>query len=198
MSNFKIDNNKLDQLINNMSSSSSGKAFSSPSSRDVSEFEKNMNKNEQSEEKKQEQNQNPFESIFKNSFFSENKVQETQPVLQKTDIDFELTDKLVDRILVSDTQGASEIRIQLSDSILKDTEITLKRLQDGTLEIKLNSSNYNSTQSLVSQQFELKSRLEKIENCNVTVEVNADNQEQGNDANKKSKGLFDLYNQEEN
>lgn len=196
MSNFKVDNNKLDQLINNMSSS--GKASSSPSSRDVSEFEKNMNRNEQNEEKDQAQSQNPFESIFKNSFFSENKVQETQPVLQNTDIDFELTDKLVDRILVSDTQGAGEVRIQLSDSILKYTEITLTRLQDGSLEIKLNSSDYNSTQSLVSQQFELKSRLEKIENCNVTVEVNADNQEEGNDANQKSRGLFDLYNQEEN
>lgn len=196
MSNFKIDNNRLEQLMDN--SGKSVKAHSAPSSRDVAEFEKNLERKEQDSDKRQEQNQNPFESIFKNSFFSENKVQETQPVLQKTDIDFELTDKLVDRILVSDTQGASEIRIQLSDSILKDTEITLKRLQDGTLEIKLNSNDYNSTQSLVSQQFELKSRLEKIENCNVTVEVNADNQEQGNDANKKSKGLFDLYNQEEN
>ena len=180
-------------------SGKSEKAHSAPSSRDVAEFEKNLERKEQDNDKGQEQNQNPFESIFKNSFFSENKVQETQPVLQKTDIDFELTDKLVDRILVSDSKtGESEVHIQLGDDILKDTEITLKRLQDGTLEIKLNSSNYNSTQTLVSQQFELKSRLEKIENCNVTVEVNADNQEQGNDANKKSTGLFDLYNQEEN
>lgn len=197
MSNFKIDNNRLEQLMDN--SGKSVKAHSAPSSRDVAEFEKNLERKEQDSDKRQEQNQNPFESIFKNSFFSENKIQETQPVLQKTDIDFELTDKLVDRILVSDSKtGESEVRIQLGDDILKDTEITLKRLQDGTLEIKLNSSNYNSTQSLVSQQFELKSRLEKIENCTVTVEVNSENQEQGNDANKKSKGLFDLYNQEEN
>lgn len=173
------------------------KAHSAPSSRDVAEFEKNLERKEQDSDKGQEQNQNPFESIFKNSFFSENKVMETQPVLQNTDIDFELTDKLVDRILVSDTQGTNEVRIQLSDSILKDTEITLKRLQDGSLEIKLNSTNYNSTQSLVAQQFELKSRLEKIENCTVTVEVNADSQEQGNDTNQKSRGLFDFYNNEE-
>lgn len=195
MSNFKIDNNRLEQLMNN--SGKFEKAHSAPSSRDVAEFEKNLERKEQDSDKGQEQNQNPFESIFKNSFFSENKVMETQPVLQNTDIDFELTDKLVDRILVSDTQGTNEVRIQLSDSILKDTEITLKRLQDGSLEIKLNSTNYNSTQSLVAQQFELKSRLEKIENCTVTVEVNADSQEQGNDTNQKSRGLFDFYNNEE-
>lgn len=194
MSNFKIDNNRLDQLIN---SGNSGKTCSSPSSRDVSEFEKNMDRKEDNDNDKQNESQNPFESIFKNSFFSEKSVQETQ-ALANTDMDFELTDKLVDRILVSDKQGENEVRIQLSDDVLKDTEITLKRLSDGSLEIKLNSSNYNSTQSLVAQQFELKSRLERIENCTVTVEVNTENQEQGNDANQKSRGLFDLYNQEEN
>lgn len=197
MSNLKIDNNRLEQIINK--NENSGKASSAPSSDDISEFEKSMYKNEEKDNGRQEQNQNPFESIFKNSFFSENNVQETQQVMQNTDIDFELADKLIDRILVSDTKaGESEVRIQLGNDILKDTEISLKRLADGSLEIKLNSSNYNSTQSLVAQQFELKSRLEKIENCNVTVEVNADTQQEGNDANQKSKGLFDLYNQEEN
>lgn len=196
MSNFKIDNNRLDQLINN--TGNSGKPCSSPSSRDVSEFEKNMERKEENDNDKQNDSQNPFESIFKNSFFSEKSVQETQAAAN-TDMDFELTDKLVDRILVSDSKaGESEVRIQLGDDILKDTEISIKRLQDGSLEIKLNSNNYNSTQTLVSQQFELKSRLEKMENCNVTVEVNTENQEQGNDANQKSRGLFDLYNQEEN
>ena len=157
-----------------------------------------MERNEEKDNDKQEQSQNPFESIFKNSFFSENKVQETQN-LANTDMDFELTDKLVDRILVSDAKaGESEVRLQLGDTILKDTETSIKRLLDGSLEIKLNSSNYNSAQTLVSQQFELKSRLEKLENCTVTVEVNTENQEQGNDANQKSRGLFDLYNQEEN
>ncbi len=191
----KVDSNRLDQLIN--SSGNSGKTFSSPSSRDVSEFEKNMEKKENNENDRQEKNQNPFESIFKNSFFSESKVQETQ-ILTKTDMDFELTDKLVDRILVSDAKaGESEVRLQLSDNILKDTEISIKRLLDGSLEIKLNSGNYNSAQTLVSQQFELKSRLEKMENCTVTVEVNTENQEQGNDANQKSRGLFDFYNQEQ-
>lgn len=194
MSNFKIDNNRLDQLIN---SGNSGKTCSSPSSRDVSEFEKNMDRKEDNDNDKQNESQNPFESIFKNSFFSEKSVQETQ-ALANTDMDFELTDKLVDRILVSDKQGENEVRIQLSDDVLKDTEITLKRLSDGSLEIKLNSNNYNSTQTLVSQQFELKSRLEKMENCTVTVEVNADNQEEGNDTNKQSRGYFDFYNQEEN
>lgn len=195
MSNFKVDNNRLDQLIS--SSGNSGKTHFSPSSRDVSEFEKNMEKKENNENDKQEENQNPFESIFKNSFFSENKVQETQ-ILTKTDMDFELTDKLVDRILVSDAKaGESEVRLQLGDNILKDTEISIKRLLDGSLEIKLNSNNYNSTQTLISQQFELKSRLEKLENCTVTVEVNTENQEQGNDANKQSRGLFDLYNNDE-
>lgn len=196
MSNFKIDNNRLDQLINN--TGNNRQTSSSPSSRDVSEFERNMGRKEENDNDKQNESQNPFESIFKNSFFSEKSVQETQ-ALANTDMDFELTDKLVDRILVSDTKaGESEVRIQLGDDILKDTEISIKRLQDGSLEIKLNSNNYNSTQTLVSQQFELKSRLEKMENCNVTVEVNTENQEQGNDTNKQSRGLFDFHNQEEN
>lgn len=196
MSNFKIDNNRLDQLINN--TGNNGKTFSSPSSRDVSEFERNMGRKEDNDNDKHNESQNPFESIFKNSFFTENTVQETQNIAN-ADMDFELTDKLVDRILVSDTKaGESEVRIQLGDDILKDTEISIKRLQDGSLEIKLNSNNYNSTQTLVSQQFELKSRLEKMENCNVTVEVNTENQEQGNDTNKQSRGLFDFHNQEEN
>jgi hypothetical protein len=57
MSNFKVDSNRLDQLIN--SSGNSGKTFSSPSSRDVSEFEKNMEKKENNENDRQEKNQ-PF------------------------------------------------------------------------------------------------------------------------------------------
>lgn len=195
MSNIKFDTDRLNQIIQNSEHGTS----SSPSADDVTFFEKEIqndaNSNRQSSDDDSSGNTgsgSPFEGIFQNPF----SVVKEQPKVTETasqqNFDTEITDKMIERILVSEPKdGDREIRIKLNDSILKDTEIHLKRLNDGSLQISLNSNNANSLQTLVAQQFELKARLEQIEKASVSVEVNTESQ--NNDTDQQSRGLYDLY-----
>ncbi len=98
-------------------------------------------------------------------------------------------DSLVQRILVSTPEsGGHEVRISLSDSVLRGTEIVLQRGPDGMLLVSLNTTDAASFQTLVSAQDELKRALESRESGNVRVDVRRDG-ENGNDAERKSRGL---------
>lgn len=195
MSNIKFDTDRLNQIIQN---SEPGTA-SAPSADDISFFEKEIQNNPNSARQNSEDDSSsntgsssPFEGIFQNPFAvikDQPKITETAP---QQNTDAEITEKMIERILVSDPKdGDQEIRIKLNESILKDTEIHIKRLNDGSLQISLNSNNANSLQTLVAQQYELKTRLEQIENASVSVEVNTESQD--NDTEQQSRGLYDLY-----
>ena len=102
---------------------------------------------------------------------------------------------LVDRILVSQAQnGSQEVRIRLGGTVLNDTEITLFRNSEGLLVVQMECSSQSSFQTLVASQLDLQTRLELFENKSVHVSV--DIQQDGNDAQKRSKGYFELDEQQ--
>lgn len=203
MSNMKLDNTRLDKIIDR--SETARTETGNPTEKDISLFEREMKthgekQNSHEQEQKQEQNNDgsqsapssAFESIFSMAFSSvkESGIQEITAPIPKPN---ELTENLVERILVSDPKSADqEVRIKLNESVLPDTEIRIIRHNDGSLHIQLNSENANSFQTLAAQQFELKTRLERIENSPIIVEVNSRNREES-DRNRRSRGLFDPY-----
>lgn len=81
-----------------------------------------------------------------------------------------LAEKLVERILVSEPSGGSEIRLMLGKDVLPGTEIRLQRGSDGLLSVLVTADNAASFQTLVGAQESLKARLESFER-NVRVEV---------------------------
>ena len=102
---------------------------------------------------------------------------------------------LVDRILVSQAQnGSQEVRITLGGTVLNGTEITLFRNSEGLLVVQMNCTNQSSFQTLVASQLDLRTRLEDFENN--TVHVSVDIRQDGNDAQKRSKGYFELDEQQ--
>lgn len=198
---MKLDNARIDKIIGR--SETARTETGNPTEKDISLFEREM-KTHGEKQDSQEQERNPngdgsqsapssaFESIFSMAFSSvkDTGIQEIAAPIPKTD---ELTDTLVERILVSDPKSADqEVRIKLNESVLQDTEIRITRHNDGSLHIQLNSENANSFQTLAAQQFELKTRLERIESVPISVEVNSRHREE-NDRNRRSRGLFDPY-----
>ena len=99
-------------------------------------------------------------------------------------------DRLVERILVSAEDGRQEVRLTLSDRILPGTEIILSRTPEGMLSVALHCTDASSFQTLVASQFDLKKRLEEHEMA--SVEVSVDIQQEGGDADRRSRGYFAL------
>lgn len=199
MSNIKFDTDRLNQIIQN---TENAKSQGEPAAKDVSYFEKELReKDGGSQDSRQNDDDDsgtapknsPFDGIFQNPFSMVKESAKTAEVQTAPPAENDITEKMVEQILLSDPKdGEQEIRIRLSDAILKDTEIQLKRLNDGSLQILLTSGNASSVQTLVAQQFELKKRLEQIENTAVSVEVSTQDQDR-NDTQQESRGLFDLY-----
>ncbi len=99
-------------------------------------------------------------------------------------------DRLVERILVSAEDGRQEVRLTLSDRILPGTEIILARTPEGMLSVTLHCTDSSSFQTLVASQLDLKKRLEAHEMA--AVEVSVDIQQEGGDADRRSRGYFAL------
>ena len=99
-------------------------------------------------------------------------------------------DRLVERILVSAEEGRQEVRLTLSDRILPGTEIILSRTPEGMLSVSLHCTDASSFQTLVASQFDLRQRLEAHEMA--AVEVSVDIQQEGGDADRRSRGYFAL------
>lgn len=105
----------------------------------------------------------------------------------------ELVDDLVQRILVSDPASGdpAEIRLQLSESVLRDTEIRLQRGPDGLLSVLLETGNAASMQTLVAARQSLSEQLEKHGPVTVRVSETNESGQGDNDANRRSQGLVD-------
>ena len=105
----------------------------------------------------------------------------------------ELVDKLVDRILVSEPKAGNqaEVRIQLNDTALRDTEIILNRGADGLLSVRLVTDNASSMQTLVAAQQSLKEQLEKHGPAAVQVQSPGESRSGDNDSNRRSQGMVD-------
>ena len=105
----------------------------------------------------------------------------------------ELVEDLVRRILVSDPKagGPSEIRLQLNDAILPDTQIMMSRGPDGLLCVLLETGNASSMRTLVSAQQSLREQLEQHGPVNVRVNRMQESGQSDNDAHRRSQGLVE-------
>lgn len=196
MSNFKLDNMRLDTIIEQEEIRK--KNSYSPTSNDIEHFQKQLNNNELDEKTKHtnntehenplEQNNNTLPSFTFEKFFSITKSPELKmPILQDT----EMQEKLIESILVSQpNEKGQEIRIKLNADILLDTEIRLIKHLDGKLSIEMFTQNANSFQTLVTNQFKLKERLEQLNKHDISININNYTQNE-NDTNQQSRGYID-------
>ena len=107
----------------------------------------------------------------------------------------EALESLVDRILVSSAEcGCAEVRLTISDRVLRGTEIIIKRNMNGQLVVSLHCTSEASFQTLVATQADLTARLEDFENRSVQVSVDID-RERG-DADRRSRGYIEQDQQE--
>lgn len=85
-----------------------------------------------------------------------------------------LSDSLISRILVSDKNlnGAEEVRLLLNDnSILRHTEISIKRDLNGLLFVTISTLDNNSYKKLLETKAILEKSLNKIEKNTVRVDI---------------------------
>jgi len=133
---------------------------------------------------------NPLEAFFASRMEAPAPVSATPPPASP---DMELAGKLVERILVATpSEGGAEVRISLGDGALRGTEIQLVRGTDGLLTVNLQADNASAFQTLVAARDELQFRLEQQGEKDVRVSVDTQADQQGNDANRRSRG-YDQY-----
>jgi Type III secretion protein (HpaP). len=134
----------------------------------------------------------PSASSLLSSLFEGKMSPVTAPAPAVSNLD-DLVDDLVQRILVSDPKSGSpaEIRLQINDAVLPDTEIILQRGPDGLLSVLLTSGNASSLQTLISAQQILAEQLERHGPANVRVASTEESRQGDNDANRRSQGLMD-------
>ncbi len=103
----------------------------------------------------------------------------TAPVANHDRIE-QLADRLAERILVSDRSHTtdSEVRIQLRESVLPGTEITLRHDQ-GQLVVSFNVTQADTASLLMPQTDDLQRALTQKLNESVRIEVNVSSQESG-------------------
>jgi len=103
---------------------------------------------------------------------------------------------LVDRILTSSTEtgGAQEVRLQVSQDLLPDTEIRLSRGLDGLLSVTLVTGRPESFQTLVAAQDSLRTALSGLEEKEVRLTVTGAGTGAGEDgsAERRSRGYDPL------
>lgn len=106
----------------------------------------------------------------------------------------EALETLVSRILVSRPEsGKTEVRLQIQDAVLKNTEITLARDAGGQLTVRIHTNDAAAFQTIVSARAELEARLSGRETLPVLVELQKETDREENDARRESRGrgLFD-------
>ena len=100
--------------------------------------------------------------------------------------------ELVTRILVNTPErGATEVRMTLQDNVLKGTEISIVRGNDGLLTVRLVTDNPASFQTLVAARYDLQAILQQQEGRPVSVVMLDETEREKNDSRRRSKGLYD-------
>ncbi len=131
-----------------------------------------------------------------------NQLQGSAPATATQGLDnsanLEATAKLAESILVSQPNAENqEVRIKVSQDILQQTEIIIARLEQGGLQVTLVTDNERSWQTLVQGQHELREMLAKDESdVKVKVQTTEESQAESNDQQKRSRGLNDLQENE--
>ena len=101
--------------------------------------------------------------------------------------------ELVTRILVNTPEsGKTEVRLTLQDNVLRGTEISIARDNDGLLTVRIVTDNAASFQTLVATRNDLQAILQQQEGrIIVNVEMLDDSDSEQNDSRRRSKGLYD-------
>ena len=101
--------------------------------------------------------------------------------------------ELVSRILVNTPEsGKAEVRLTLQDNVLRGTEISIARDNDGLLTVRIVTDNAASFQTLVATRNDLQAILQQQEGrIIVNVEMLDDSDSEQNDSRRRSKGLYD-------
>ena len=155
MSNTKIDNLRLNQIIEQ----DYKKQSLSVHSQDIDSFEKELTQNKENNDQLLQTSQEKSSLYSLTSFFT-NTIQnkDTTKVLENNDV--EIQEKLLNQILISQPNAKEqEIRLQLKQDILANTEIRLIKNNYGNLTIQISTSNQNSFQTLIANQFRLKRKI---------------------------------------
>ncbi len=111
------------------------------------------------------------------------------------EIDTDTLNKLVDSILVASSENKNEVRINIKNDILSDTQIIL-RLETGKLFVEMQTSNNDSAMLLHQNVDALTTRLQaSCKNTEIGVNIvelgkNADNQQGDNQGDQRSRGNF--------
>lgn len=110
----------------------------------------------------------------------------------------ELAQNLTSRILVGETNGIAEVRIQLNDAILPGTEVRIAE-RDGKLVAEFIISNADSANFLNQRQDDLAARLSKVLQKDVEVITIQDSGTGNNegDPNRRSSQEYQRENDEE-
>ena len=101
--------------------------------------------------------------------------------------------ELVSRILVNTPEsGKAEVRLTLQDNVLRGTEISIARDNDGLLTVRIVTDNATSFQTLVASRNDLQAILQQQEGrIIVNVEMLDESDSEQNDSRRRSKGLYD-------
>ena len=101
--------------------------------------------------------------------------------------------ELVTRILANTPEsGKTEVRLTLQDNVLRGTEISIARDNDGLLTVRIVTDNAASFQTLVATRNDLQAILQQQEGrIIVNVEMLDDSDSEQNDSRRRSKGLYD-------
>lgn len=171
-----------------------------PEANDVEAFERNMRGPAETElEVKLPSAENLFAGMFgaqQQGAGQAAQVGQAAPVGAPDAMDA-VVDKMVDRILVSEPgKGQQEVRLSFNDSALKGTEVTLFRSLDGQLNVKLNTTDAASYQTLVGAQDSLRTALERS-GQNVRVEANLSSNQQDNNPNQRSSTYAEYRNNDD-
>ena len=112
-------------------------------------------------------------------------------------LDIDVLDRLAERILASlPTAKTPEVQIKVADTILPDTNITVKNI-DGVLSVQIDSNNADALSLLGHQGAALQQMLESKIGGSVIVEINSERMETQDNSEQKQKEEQKQQNNEE-
>ena len=112
------------------------------------------------------------------------------PPAQNGVLDPDNLNSLVSRILVNSPEsGPAEVRLTISDSVLRGTEIAITRDLTGQLSVQILCKDPSSFQTLVASRNDLQQILQSEERQPVNISMSQEAGAEENDSRQRSRGL---------
>lgn len=123
--------------------------------------------------------------------FASDRTEKTSGTVAPTEApaDIEGLERLVSRILISaPDSGRAEVRLQVNESVLRGTEISLSRDHSGQLFVKITTNDATSYQTILAARTELTQRLDAKESLPVRIDLQNETDREEGDARRRSRG----------